>query len=728
MVLAHNILESERTTDVQISRDVTFESMLLSSSTIDGLKESGFFKPSPVQLHAVPLGKCGFDLILEAKSGTGKTAVFTIIALEKLDLNKDLQVIILAPTREIAAQICDVFKQIGCKYEGLCVEVVMGGLPIQDDVKKFKEKNVHVLVASPGRLKHLIFDKHINTNSVRLLVLDEADKLMEKSFLSDIKFIHSVLPTQKQVILSSATYPLNSKDLISQFVNGAQHICPSSDCVLLGVAQKVTFVKYHNNVVKLIENKLKELLKILTKIDFKQCLIFCNYQSRVEDLHKMLIREKWPAEQLYGKQDQSDRLDAIKTLQEYKCRLLITTDLAARGIDASNVDLVINFEHPFEWQTYLHRIGRAGRYGSYGTAITILSEGGEKKKFLNMLQSLKMSISLTSLWSDEIVTEDTDEKQNVKLTHLTTPTETEDKNHIDLLKISQIDSHYINKSLESIEDLLKSFKGSEICENNLMSFSDLLNSFNDNHLSDLDESSDCQYKCIGIPDKVPKDCFNKINEIKEIILNGSPKEENNSIQNEIITCEKSASIQIENNNIQDKSFLNTASQDFDIDENKHLLHSDNNKIKKSEIENKSFDIEANNTAEILKLGLPLAFSSSKNKSRINKNKSAISTVSKNSNEKIYHKLDECDEYETENKFDSELNQTKSGYKSQRSNTTEINNPNLNKCKGTFTGSKPYQTTNIRQNNPTDYYINWYHQIKLKTKQLEFAIYIDELSK
>lgn len=611
----------------------------------------------------------------------------------------------------------------------------MGGLPIQDDIRKFKEKNVHVLVASPGRLKHLIFDKHINTNSVRLFVLDEADKLMEKSFLSDIKFIHSVLPTQKQVILSSATYPSYSKELISQFVHGAQHICPSSDCVLLGVAQKVTFVKYHNNVVKLIENKLQELLKILTKIDFKQCLIFCNYQSRVEDLHKMLIREKWPAEQLYGKQEQNDRLDAIKTLQEFKCRLLITTDLAARGIDASNVNLVINFEHPFEWQTYLHRIGRAGRYGSYGTAITILSEGGEKNKFLNMLQSLQISISLTSLWTDEIVTEDTDEKQIVKSTHLTTPSDTEDKNRIELLKISQIDSHYINNNLESFEDLLKSFKGSEISENNLMSFSDLLTSFNDNHISDLDESSDCQYKCIGIPDKVPKDCFNKINEIKEIILNRSPKEEYNSNfkvqnffdQNEIISCEKSASIQMENNNIQDKKKLSTASQNVDIDDNKHLLHSDKNRIKKSETENKSFDIEANNTAESLKLGLPLAFSSSKNKSRINKNKSAISTVSKNRNEKIHHKLDKCDEYETENKFDSEFIQTKSGYKTQHSNTTEISNPNLNKGKVTCSGSKPYQT-NIKQNNSTDYYINWYNQIKLKTKQIELAIYIDELSK
>ncbi|XP_013146910.1 PREDICTED: probable ATP-dependent RNA helicase DDX20 isoform X3 [Papilio polytes] len=237
MVLAHDFNEGHRTQDVRISQDITFDAMLLTIGTLQGLNDSGFHRPSPIQLHGIPLGKCGFDLLLEAKSGTGKTAVFTVIALEKIDLNKGLQVVILAPTREIAMQIHDVIKQIGVRYEGLCVEVVMGGLPVSDDVEKFK-KNVHIVVGSPGRLKHLIQDKYIVTTSVRLLILDEADKLMEKSFEADINYIHSVLPQQKQVIMSSATFPESSKSFIENYVQNAQHICPESTNILLGIEQR----------------------------------------------------------------------------------------------------------------------------------------------------------------------------------------------------------------------------------------------------------------------------------------------------------------------------------------------------------------------------------------------------------------------------------------------------------------------------------------------------------
>ncbi|XP_068618401.1 probable ATP-dependent RNA helicase DDX20 [Battus philenor] len=399
MVLAHNVKERERTQDIRINQDITFDTMLLTPCTLQGLKDSGFYKPSPIQLHAIPLGKCGFDLLLEAKSGTGKTAVFTIIALEKIDLTKGLQVIILAPTREIAMQICDVLRQIGATFKGLCVEVVMGGLSVFEDIEKFK-KNVHIVVASPGRLKHLLQDKHIDTTAVRLLILDEADKLMEKSFQSDINYIQQALPKQKQVIMSSATYPEDCKNLIKTFVHNAQHICPDNNNVLLGIEQKVTLVKHNSNIVRQTQLRYTELLRILANRQFKQCLIFCNYQARVGELYKMLKKENWPAEQLYGQQNQMDRLDALKTLQEYKCRLLISTDLAARGIDASNVDLVINFEPPIDWQTYLHRIGRAGRFGSYGFAVTILSEGAEQEKFKSLLESIKPDFQLTDLWSN----------------------------------------------------------------------------------------------------------------------------------------------------------------------------------------------------------------------------------------------------------------------------------------------------------------------------------------
>lgn len=291
-------------------------------------------------------------------------------------------------------------------FTGLQVEVVMGGLPVQDDIAKFKGKKVHILVGSPGRLRQLVQEKHINVASVRLLILDEADRLVDQSYLTDINYIFSSLPKQKQVIMSSATYPEKTKEAINKYLQGGQHICPDIDCILLGIDQRVTNVKHNVNIVKQTKYRFQELLKILSKKPFKQCLIFCNYQARVAEVGKMLKKEKWPAEHLYGQQDQTHRLHALKTLQEYGCRILVATDLAARGIDASNVDLVINFEPPLEWQTYLHRIGRAGRFGSYGTAVTILSEGKEENKFKTMLEEIRGSINLKKLWDGEIFVAD----------------------------------------------------------------------------------------------------------------------------------------------------------------------------------------------------------------------------------------------------------------------------------------------------------------------------------
>ncbi|XP_050351533.1 probable ATP-dependent RNA helicase DDX20 [Nymphalis io] len=734
MVLAHNISNSKRTTDVQIYQDVTFDTMLLCNNTLNGLKEAGFFKPSPIQLHGIPLGKCGFDLMLEAKSGTGKTAVFTIIALEKLDLNKGIQVIILAPTREIASQICDVLKQIGCKYDGLCVEVVMGGLPIQDDINKFKEKNAHIVVGSPGRLKHLIQDKHINTNSVRLLILDEADKLMEKSFLADIKFIHSFLPNQKQVILSSATYPENSKELINQFVYDAQHICPNSNCVLLGVSQKITYVKYNNNIVKQTEFRFKELLKILTKIQFKQCLIFCNYQTRVGDLHKMLTREKWPAEQLYGKQEQTERLDAIKTLQEYKCRLLISTDLAARGIDASNVDLVINFEPPFEWQTYLHRIGRAGRYGSYGMAVTILSEGVEEKKFFNLLEAFKISDNLTPLWNGDNTNKDVDIPPTIEplMSENTSMSKiTEDNIYMDFWEIlcENKEKLEVNKSVESFGELFNSFEKLEV--DNIKSFFDLLMSFNNNNLPDPNENCICQYKCIDTPNIPVKDYLKRLNIVKESILNSSKK--------------KSTELSIEDQKkLDDSHDKNLTITEIDIENDKHTsgtpmtaYNNDNknfllNNSRYIENKNKGLNNEANKCSDILDLGLPDAFSSSKNKPRFLKDSKA--TVMKGTEDKKKYSSNEYlrnrKEYVLKSS-DSEFNVTKMSKQKFMCNRRKSSNRSNYNCKSEDSSSdlssEDYHECS-QKNTETNSYTNWYNQLKFNVKQIEIVTYIDELSK
>ncbi|XP_059053820.1 probable ATP-dependent RNA helicase DDX20 [Achroia grisella] len=513
MVLAHDITVGERTQDIQISQDITFDTMLLKSNTLRGLNSAGFQKPSPIQLHGIPMGKCGFDLLLEAKSGTGKTAVFAVVALEKLSLDVGLQAVILAPTREIAAQICDVIKQIGLYYEGLNVEVVMGGLPVQDDICKFKNK-VHIVVGSPGRLCHLIQDKHIDVSTVRLLILDEADKLMEKSFQTDINFIFSILPKDKQVITSSATYNEYAKEFITKYVKNSQHICPNSNCVLLGVDQKITTVKYNSNIVRQTQYRFQELLKILTTKQFKQCLLFCNYQVRVAELYKLLLQNKWPAEQLYGQQEQTDRLDALKTLQEYKCRILICTDLAARGIDASNVDLVINFEPPIEWQTYLHRIGRAGRFGSYGMSITILSEGKEEEKFKKMLIIMRDTLNLRDFWSNDEI--DFNANLHTKLrTQLVQPDINKKSSKYDELW------HLLTENIKASDDKFENFenlcKSYENDYNKFDSFHTLLQSFQNNQHNIITENN--SYQHLKVKDVLDDNVFIILDNSKKIVIN-----------------------------------------------------------------------------------------------------------------------------------------------------------------------------------------------------------------
>ncbi|KOB69251.1 DEAD box ATP-dependent RNA helicase [Operophtera brumata] len=525
MVLAHDVFTSERTQDIKISEDVSFDSMLLSSNTLNGLKSSGFYVPSPIQLHGIPLGKCGFDLLLEAKSGTGKTAVFSVIALEKINLDKGVQTLILAPTREIASQICDVLKTIGAYFKGLSVEVVMGGLPFAEDVEKFK-KQVHVVVGSPGRLHYLIRGKHIDVSSVRLMVLDEADKLVEKSFLPDINYIFSQLPNQKQIIMSSATYTENVKTIMSNYVQNAHHICPDSSSILLGIEQNVQVVQGHVNIVKQTKNRYIELNQILSKKQFKQCLVFCNYQVRVGEVHRMLNKDKWPADKLHGQQEQTDRLIALKILQNYQCRILVTTDLAARGIDASNVDLVINFEIPYDWQTYLHRIGRAGRFGSYGSAITIICEGEEEKKFKKLLGSINIPFQLKHLKSQEpFLLEDISHKEEESQPEVN---ESERKlgikeTHEELWKMLSVDSSETITEMhdfQTFERLCESFEHAnrDSTVNEIESFSDLLSSFQNHKIKSNEKSN---YKPMEVNKLIiPCNIFNR-----DIILQSFQKYE-----------------------------------------------------------------------------------------------------------------------------------------------------------------------------------------------------------
>ncbi|KAH9630417.1 hypothetical protein HF086_016955 [Spodoptera exigua] len=730
MVLAHNLNEGLRTQDVQISEDITFDTMLLRPSTLEGLRNCGFYKPSPIQLHGIPLGKCGFDLLLEAKSGTGKTAVFTVIALEKIDLEKGLQTVIMAPTREIAAQICDVITQID-----LNVEVVIGGIPFQEDIMKLKKK-VHIVVGSPGRLRHLIQSKVIDVTAVRLLVLDEADKLMEKSFQADINYIFTTLPKEKQVIMSSATYPEVLKAVMNKYVQNAQHICPDSSTVLLGIKQYVTIVNCNSNIVRQTQYRFEELLKILSKRKFKQCLIFCNYQVRVRDLYRMLLHEKWPAEKLHGQQEQNDRLDALKMLQDYKCRILIATDLAARGIDASNIDLVINFEPPYDWQTYLHRIGRAGRFGSYGIAVTILSKGEEEMKFKRLLKSINGLFELSSFWDQEPITnfDDGDPSPNA----LNYDGIEKNEAYQELLnRLTNGVSNHVEEA-ESFETLCSSFQQTK--ENELESFNDLLTSFvthkkkfyipcNEINAIKYDSKTVLPFSNDALlKQNIDTEIKGNLKNIKELIkLTNSPK---------FIQSEPDAIIDTKSDVILESAKNSCGLEKVGYPQGSNINGQSDLELAESKV-----------SKALLDAGLPTSFGSSKDNKVISQSveldeeleKIPKTYCNKNKSKKRWCKA-ECRQRQSSNKvtFVGDFNSFKKAPTSinRKANLKSIINQRMEYATNTNEGSFEVDNDEDDVNDSVKTYSNnihtkytiWYKQLKSHIEQVQMSLYIQEMSK
>uniref|UniRef100_A0A4W6FPV7 RNA helicase n=1 Tax=Lates calcarifer TaxID=8187 RepID=A0A4W6FPV7_LATCA len=391
---AHDIETRKRTDDVLLSEGVDFCSLLLSQPVLDGLSAAGFQKPSPIQLKAIPLGRCGLDLIVQAKSGTGKTCVFCTIALDSLVLeNPATQVLVLAPTREIAVQIHSVVMAIGCAMEGLECHVFIGGRPVSQDKPHLKK--CHVAVGSPGRIKQLIELGMLSTASIRLFVLDEADKLLEEgSFQEQINWIFSSLPVNKQMLALSATYPESLAQHLTRYMREPTFVrLNPSDMGLKGLKQYYKLVQSHPLPHKVFEEKVQHLLELFSKIPFNQALVFSNLHTRAQHLADILSSKGLPAVCISGGLSQDQRLEAMSKLKQYQCRVLISTDLTSRGIDADKVNLVINLDVPQDWETYMHRIGRAGRFGTQGLAVTYCCHGEEENKMMAIAQKCGLSLS-----------------------------------------------------------------------------------------------------------------------------------------------------------------------------------------------------------------------------------------------------------------------------------------------------------------------------------------------
>ncbi|XP_036389271.1 probable ATP-dependent RNA helicase DDX20 [Megalops cyprinoides] len=390
---AHDIQTRRRTDDVLLSEVVDFASLLLSQAVVEGLTASGFQKPSPIQLKAIPLGRCGLDLIVQAKSGTGKTCVFATIALDSLVTeNMTTQVLVLAPTREIAVQIHSVVTAIGSAMEGLECHVFIGGTPVSQD--KARLKKCHIAIGSPGRIKQLIELGFLLTTSIRLFVLDEADKLLEEgSFQDQINWIYSSLPANKQMLALSATYPESLAQHLTRYMRDPTFVrLNPTDPGLIGLKQYYKVVRSHSMPHKIFEEKVQHLFELFSKIPFNQALVFSNLHTRAQHLADILTSKGLPAVCISGGLSQDQRLEAMSKLKQYQCRVLISTDLTSRGIDAEKVNLVINLDVPNDWETYMHRIGRAGRFGTHGLAVTYCCHGEEENKMMAIAQKCSLSL------------------------------------------------------------------------------------------------------------------------------------------------------------------------------------------------------------------------------------------------------------------------------------------------------------------------------------------------
>ncbi|NWX40056.1 DDX20 helicase, partial [Steatornis caripensis] len=383
-----------RTRDVLVPGGPSdFGSLLLSEPVLAGLEAAGFHRPSPVQLKAIPLGRCGLDLIVQAKSGTGKTCVFSTVALDAVLLESPAtQILILAPTREIAVQIHAVIMTIGIKMEGLECHVFIGGTPLNQD--KIRLKKCHIAVGSPGRIKQLIELDYLNTASIRLFILDEADKLLEEgSFQEQINWIYSSLPANKQMLAVSATYPESLANALTRYMREPTFVrLNPTDPSLIGLKQYYKIVNSHPLPHKTFEEKTQHLQELFSKIPFNQALVFSNLHSRAQHLAEILTSRGFPAECISGNMNQNQRLDAMAKLKQFHCRVLISTDLTSRGIDAEKVNLVINLDVPVDWETYMHRIGRAGRFGTLGLSVTYCCRGEEENAMMKIAQKCNLQL------------------------------------------------------------------------------------------------------------------------------------------------------------------------------------------------------------------------------------------------------------------------------------------------------------------------------------------------
>lgn len=382
-----------------MSNDVStlpsFRDLALIEPVLKALNDVGYETPSPIQAQTIPLILAGKDVLGQAQTGTGKTAAFALPILSRIDLNKkDPQVLVLAPTRELAIQVAEAFQRYAAHLKGFHVLPIYGGQDYSTQLRQLK-RGAHVVVGTPGRVMDHMRKGTLNLNGLGFLVLDEADEMLRMGFIDDVEWILEQIPEKRQICLFSATMPSVIRKIADEYLNEPEH-----------VTIKVTTASAENIrqrfwVVSGV-HKLDALTRILEAETFDGMIIFVRTKTATVELAEKLEARGYSAAAINGDMSQALRERAINNLKNGKLDILIATDVAARGLDVDRITHVVNYDIPYDTESYVHRIGRTGRAGRTGDAILFIAPR-ERKLLGNIERATKQKVEEMGLPSTEVI-------------------------------------------------------------------------------------------------------------------------------------------------------------------------------------------------------------------------------------------------------------------------------------------------------------------------------------
>lgn len=383
------------------SKNISFEQLDLSTDLLRAISEQGYTKPTPIQEQAIPIILAGKDVMGGAQTGTGKTASFTLPMLQRLAIHANnsaspakhpIRALILVPTRELAVQVYESVKTYS-KYVALKSTVIYGGVNIDAQIGVIRS-GIEILVATPGRLLDHLQQKTLVLSKVEILILDEADRMLDMGFLPDIKQITQLLPDQRQNLMFSATFSDEIKKLASKILKNP---------VLIEVAKQNSVSELITHVVYSVDSKRKQafLIDMIKQQDLQQVLVFARTKQGADRLAQQLNRQEITCSAIHGDRNQLQRTQALDDFKQGLIRVLVATDVAARGLDIEELSHVINFELPNNPEDYVHRIGRTGRAGAKGFAISLVSK--EEDYVLTGIEKLLgIKIKVEQIKGDEL--------------------------------------------------------------------------------------------------------------------------------------------------------------------------------------------------------------------------------------------------------------------------------------------------------------------------------------